>query len=950
LNIKSRNKRVLNICLIGCLIFGLIFSNNAMADTSNKPDFDLELSVTKSEVVIGEDIIINGRIIPKPFETEVPAKEIVLVLDVSGSMNDKVLCDMDRVRYCTWHNTSVTGHEGKNHKWVDNYCVEHKKSGNHNSTKITELKKAANNFIDKMKDVPNLKIGIVTYSKEAEIKRDTKKALIPASNVDGLKKIINELNADGGTNTGEGLRKATYLLNSNAENDKSAIKTVVLMSDGMATYRTVNGNSSNSNSNNLYLNTDIENREMNTSIAGNGRLDDGENNTKYAMAIGGIIDIKNYNVFSIGYGMDSTGTNKLIEIHKAMSGLINVENNLIDKEKGFFSTSDGAINSVFDQIADEILDSYPINNIDLNITFNSGFSLNIGGNTVRLDTVNYKKTSESQNGKIRYEAESVPFQFIVKGSEPGNKDINSNLNITFPWKDNMENLTFDKKLNINIKPNELPPISAKLISDEKVESESGQVVNLKYQIEADDFVFQDSTNVISNDVVIVLDINKDMTQNKLQQIENALFNKIINIEALRKNNTKYAVVTFSNVAKKRIDLTSNTTYLNDNIIKKIEVEGDGNNVKNIGETFPIIIGILENENENARPDARKNVIFISEGNVNYNNIELLKNKGYNIISLETNFRKENSLHNMHSDLGALGENYFNTNGDNNLIENNIMAQIADRIINSKNYRPYDISTKLHFNLDDNFNAIEGVEVQDNNNMIVNVPNIRYNHVGNGKYVAEEIVPVEFSIMVKENRVGDLTFGQNPELNKIAYKSLVNRDINIPIRTPIINVQEKVSNLAHGLYGGIKNNIVDIIGNGNRIEIVSGSNVTFGAKFIVGGNSTKFNINIDPKLEEISLNNIKVYKTVMEDSKLELKELKADIIGDDIGKNINIIINNINENNTSGISIKSEIVVVYTGKVNEKSINEGFTNTIRFSNQIFKDVNIFTSEKDLPDLF
>lgn len=947
MNIKSKNKRILNICLIACLIFGLIFSNNAMAYTSNKPDFDLELSVTKSEVVIGEDIIINGRIIPKPFETEVPTKEIVLVLDVSGSMKEEVnsLCDMDRVRYCTWHNTSVNDHESwYGHSWVNDYCVEHKKSGNHKSTKIVELKKAANNFIDKMKDIPNLKIGIVTYSTEADIKRDTKKALIPASNVDILKKIINGLNADGGTNTGEGLRKATYLLNSNTENDKSAIKTIVLMSDGMPTYRTVNGNS---NSINLYLDIDVENRVSRTSITGNGSSDYDGNNTKYAMEIGKIIDAKNYNVFSIGYGMDNTGTTKLKEIHKAMSGLINSDDSLIDKEKGFFPTSDGAINSVFDQIADEILDSYPINNIDLNITFNSGFSLNIGGNTVRLDTVNYKKTSESQNGKIRYEAESVPFQFIVKGSEPGNKEINSNLNITFPWKENMENLTFDKKLNINIKPNELPPISAKLISDEKVSSESGQVVNLKYKIEADDFIFQDSTNVISNDVVIVLDINKDM-ENKLQIIKNSLWNKLINIDTLRKNNTKYGIVTFSNAVKETIDLTADITYLNDNIIKNISIEGNGNNVKNIGETFPSIIEILEGGN--ARPDARKNVIFISEGNVNYNNIELLKNKGYNIISLETNFKKENSLYNMHSDLVALDENYFNTNGDNNNIENNIMAQITDRIINSKNYKPYDISTKLHFNLGDNFNAIEGVEVQDNNNMIVNIPNIRYNHVGNGKYVAEEIVPVEFSIMVKENRVGDLTFGQNPELNKIAYKSLVNRDINIPIRTPIINVQEKVSNLVHGLYGGIKNNIVDIIGNGNRIEIVSGSNVTFGTKFIVGGNNTKFNINIDPKLEEFSLNNIKVYKTVMEDSKLKLKELKADIIGDDIGKNVNIIINNINENSTSLIPIKSEIVVVYTGKVSEKSINEGFMNTIRFSNQIFKDVNIFTSEKDLPDLF
>lgn len=206
-------------------------------------------------------------------------------------------------------------------------------------------------------------------------------------------------------------------------------------------------------------------------------------------------------------------------------------------------------------------------------------------------------------------------------------------------------------------------------------------ITLDIKNTSDDSTSQDSTKLTSNDVVIVLDVNNDMA-NKLHIIKNSLWNKLLSNNTLRKDNTKYAVVTFSNVVREKIDLTSDVTYLNDNIIKNINVEGSGNNVKNIGETFQSIINILEGKN--ARPDARKNVIFISQGKINYNNIDLLKNKGYNIISLETDFRKENTLYKMHSDLGALDENYFNINGDYNSIENTIMAQIANRIINIKN--------------------------------------------------------------------------------------------------------------------------------------------------------------------------------------------------------------------------------------------------------------------------
>ncbi|HBA03883.1 MAG TPA: hypothetical protein DCW51_08005, partial [Clostridium sp.] len=119
-------KAILCIGLIFCMTATLVMTSasNASAEVATKPAFEVKInSVSPEFPKVGEDITVSGEIIPKPFEAEVPAKEIVLVLDVSGSMADNVYVN------------------GKS------------------STKIAELKKAAKNFVDKMKDVPNLKIG-----------------------------------------------------------------------------------------------------------------------------------------------------------------------------------------------------------------------------------------------------------------------------------------------------------------------------------------------------------------------------------------------------------------------------------------------------------------------------------------------------------------------------------------------------------------------------------------------------------------------------------------------------------------------------------------------------------------------------------------------------------------------------------------------------------------------
>ena len=262
---RKINKKNLKSFVIISLVCILLLSTilNINAGIGSKPDFDIELSATPTQALVGEDIIVNGVIKPKPFEAEVPAKEIVLVLDVSGSMGDKinVKCENERIqKYCTSHDKNEVDDKNNGwHNWKYDYCVQHSKTGEHTykstSTKISELKSACNKFIDTMKDVENLKIGIVTYSTSAEIKKigsgSSQRALIPANQVSDLKGIINGLNASGGTNTGEGLRRAVYLLDSSKESNQNANKTVVLMSDGIPTYYTQKNS-------NYYTDTTIE--------------------------------------------------------------------------------------------------------------------------------------------------------------------------------------------------------------------------------------------------------------------------------------------------------------------------------------------------------------------------------------------------------------------------------------------------------------------------------------------------------------------------------------------------------------------------------------------------------------------------------------------------------------------------------------------------------------------
>ncbi|MGL5379671.1 VWA domain-containing protein [Clostridium sp.] len=396
---KGKIKKIGSLTLAIILVLGLILvpSNIAMADDI-KPQIDVNfLGISPKNPMQGQEIEVTYEILPHPFQHNVSKpKEIVLVLDGSGSM------------------------EG---------------------TRLTNLKKAAIAFIDRLKNVDNLKVGIVVYSSEATINPIKYLGSKTVSNISGnrhsvpnyssisdeylidikdsrLNTMINNIRALGGTNTGEGLRKAEYLL---SKGDKQANKSIVFMSDGLPTFYSVNSK----NNTNYY--TKIDNN--NPAIAGTGSesSNSGVNSsTNYATTIGNIIKESNYNIFSIGYGLGnstSTGNKKMQEIHKSMGGVVNLQNPN-DSNNTFFASDEGAIDSIFNKIADKLQQQYSFNDANLQInlgdsfTATEGFEVSgVGGSIIKVPPIIYNLTKV--DGVDTYMADPIIIKFKIRANKVG---------------------------------------------------------------------------------------------------------------------------------------------------------------------------------------------------------------------------------------------------------------------------------------------------------------------------------------------------------------------------------------------------------------------------------------------------------------------------------------------------------------------------------------------------
>jgi len=902
-------KAILCIGIILCMTATLVMTSasNASAEVATKPAFEVKInSVSPEFPKVGEDITISGEIIPKPFEAEVPAKEIVLVLDVSGSMAD---------------NVSVNGKS---------------------STKIKELKKAAKSFVDKMKNVPNLKIGIVAYSTEATINPNGKngnKYIKDGDKMNGhyipnyisisdkfididdknLPAMIDNLEALGGTNTGEGLRKAEYMLE---YGNPDANKTVVLMSDGLPTFYSVK-----SKNKQYYTTTD----NTDPRFAGDGsKVTD--KTIFYATTIGGIIRGTANNIFSIGYGLgnEKSEANKTLkQIHESMGGA----------DSNFFASSDGAIDNVFKHIATEILATYAINNVKMNMNLKSGFSLNIGGNKVDIDNVLYKTDGKVKNGKVTYEAEPVPFKFVIKGGVTGQHELFAGSTVSFPWKDNEIITAPVPSISVNIDKNELPNIRANLTSPSEVEAYPGDEIKVTYDVIGEDFTFEDSNNMRKKDIAIVLDVSKSMLKSgKLDEIKTALVNSLINNSSLVGDNVNFSLITFNNIYEVHSELTNNRNEMI-KMIQAIDIEDKGpedNNARHIGAAMVKAKAILDGKN----PDADKYMVLIASDHLNYNDKKLpnLSDEKYNIMSL--NLKNGNKcLDELHKEMGETLENYFiseDKSGED--IENPLMGNLADRIISRGRYMPYEIPTELRVNLGDNFTMVSSVKSYKDGIATIEGPTVVYESKGDGKYQANnEAYKVSFIIKPKEDKSGTLSFGDN---NVIAYKNLRKEDVTKGIQTPKVNLISPVIDLIHGLDNGVTSSGYGVTEGEVRIANDMMVNIASVATILSSNVNVELRINKDIDLQDLS--KIKVY--TLKGGNLVPMECTITSIGTNLGQNC------YNIKLPPDIKVKTQIVIKYQCKMPKDASSEengSYENNILFN----KEEKTFRLKGEaLPDLF
>lgn len=985
--INKKKFKIISIMIVLFVITTLISLNNINVKASNiasKPNFTItNLSATPNPAKVGEDILVSGKIVPEDFETTAQPKEIVLVLDTSGSMSDSVtldeLCSEAKEKYCTTHG-KWGNHSGNNHSW-EYYCETHNILGEHNktSTKIQELKKAAKSFIATMKNVPNLKIGIVAYSTEANINpierigtkyinvnmngrsynssennyRLLGSNFIPVSEETGLNnlnKIIDEISALGGTNTGEGLRKALYILN---KGDQKANKTIVLMSDGLPTFASSNKS--------------IDSLEYG-SISGQGS---GENDTaslNYAKEIGAIVKQKGYSAYSIGYGLNNNGVNNFKQIHASMKGLSSP--NDANEQSGFFSKSDGSITEIFNQIAENIKNSYELKEVSLNIDLNQSFNLNIGGNEVKVGNIIYNKTSEDKiTGKVRYHAEPVSFSFIVKGTQVGtSQSILDSIDINFLFENEKLTVNSNVDVKVDIISNELPNISAKLISENKLEIKKDEEITLKYEINPEDFIYNNASNSGEKDVLFLIDIAKNKKDNGeyLNMIDNhvtdSIYNNTISNSNLIKTNTKYSIITFNSEATKLFDFNylpapntgSYENSINQKYIKNIDENGQE---RNIGKALNLAKEALNS----ARANTTKSIVIISNKDVTYNQNDYkdIINKGYNIITLSYNGEEKTSnLYKLHKELGGKDEDIIYAKNDSNNIRNLSFQAITQKLMSTVKYVPYEFNPVINLNIGSNFEPVSGIvrstESGKQNIGIVEIPTIVYNLTQNNNYHAEGNV-IEIKLKANNLASGSYTFGRQAD-NIMTYKSILGNPITTNVVTPMVTVNQEVRDLTHGLYNGIENNLINIqqSNNNSSFEMAQGSTVTFGSKFIAGGNSVDLNLNIDSKFNTVNKNDIKIYKVSKDSSEniklIEISDInkKIDSLG---GNNFKLSINNIKDN---GSNNDTEILVIYKARIKESSESETLTNSI-VASSLSKDVKINTISKSdekpkLPDLF
>ena len=456
-------KKLSKIVMSLLILVALCFTFTAEAATLR----DGEVYANKTAKVVeggnGRDVDITISLGGESFShTTSQKREVVLVLDNSGSMNDMI--------------------SGPNGTEI---------------SKLDALKSATNSLLDTLlpDDVTNdTKVGIVYYSRRA-----TKMDL--TNNKASLKNFVNSMSADGGTNVQEGLKLGNSLFSKNDVNNpaNNPSKSLILLSDGEPTfYTTDSGKVVGSGSD------DSQACEWGGLFV---CFDDGVKPSEAALAEARKIDAI---IYSIGFGVNSNAESFL----KKVSGASRYYGtNSLDSLKQAFTD----ITDKIDVIATDVLitDNVP-NTFDIDRDYfisTFGEEVVIDDDTVRYGNVTVKTNSDGSKtvtkavGNLKAGADT-DFTFRVKAKDDyyGNMFTNGEAKVTGVAVDDNPFYIESKSIEIAL---EKPTVTIPAVTkDDKYSVGQGESISGDVRGNDHKSVQKDKNAKVVDEVLVVTGVSK----------------------------------------------------------------------------------------------------------------------------------------------------------------------------------------------------------------------------------------------------------------------------------------------------------------------------------------------------------------------------------------------------------------------------------------------------------
>jgi prepilin-type N-terminal cleavage/methylation domain-containing protein len=248
-----------------------------------------------------------------------PIAQIALVLDTSGSMD---------------------------------WTMDGRTTYREQDKRITKLKNSAKTLLDSFDatEYPHY-VSLIPFSTSAN---NPDPFLLVEDNISTLKSNINNLDAEGGTNTGDGLRRGYYQIINNRSNtdfvDKEVSDYLIILVDGVSTFGSITGKSPLE-----FFTSDgnIDERDWSRgNVEGHGSSLDETYGTPYIEEVGDMItNDGNINVYVIGFGEnDSEFRDNLNHIGQSTGASENEEGNYY-----YLAGDEDELNIIFGDIQKEIL-------------------------------------------------------------------------------------------------------------------------------------------------------------------------------------------------------------------------------------------------------------------------------------------------------------------------------------------------------------------------------------------------------------------------------------------------------------------------------------------------------------------------------------------------------------------------------------------------------------------